>query len=248
MRFLRSWYLLAPFLPAVLTYTVENCGASRPAIDYAVTIAKSTMIRTLQDLHRGISSPHGYTAMYKSDIWLDGLHELMSNILYLTEIHVAGHEQKPTFVCVKPHMDLEFDIGIDLLDHCKETRVTSFWVQETTVIFLCPSFMDLLLQPAFSPRGPWDIYCPVVQHNVFPGVSDPLVKYQCYDLVYQLAHLYLQSAGLTNETVPKEALDWNGCVALGSGSGRNPFNLVYYAACECPLGWRGIEKICGSAG
>lgn len=229
-------YLLVLFLPIASTYTIENCGASRPAIDYAVTLAKSTMIRTLHDLQRGVSSPHGYTAMYKSDIWLDGLHHLMSNILFLSEVHVAGRDQTPTFVCVRPHMELDLDIGINPFGHCQEAKVTSFWVKDTTVIFLCERFMDMLLQPAFSPSGPWDIYCPVVQDNVFPGVSDPLVKYQCYDLVYQLAHLYLQHAGLTNETVPKEAQDWNSCVALGGGSGRNAFNLVYYTACKLAPG------------
>lgn len=246
MRFLRNWYLLAPFLPAVLSYTIQNCGASRLAIDYAVTIAKGTMISALQDLPRGVSSPHGYTAMYKSNIWLSGLHELMSNILYLNGIQVAGRDQKPNFICVNQHMESGLDNGIDALEYCKETKVTSFWVKDTTIIFLCPSFTDLPLQPAFSPHGPWDIYCPVVQHNMFPGVSDPLVKYQCYDLVYQLAHLYLESAGLTNETVPKEALDWNGCVALGSGSGRNAFNLVYYTACKLsfpPAGEGGNREV-----
>ena len=57
--------------------------------------------------------------------------------------------------------------------------------------------------------------------------------------MHQLVHLYMQNEALTSETEPKEVMDWNGCVGLGwapfegSPSVRNPFNLVYYAACKC---------------
>ena len=103
----------------------------------------------------------------------------------------------------------------------------------------------MAFQPSFAPGGPQDIYCPSVQNNVFLGQSDPLVKYQSYDLVHQLVHLYLQSDALTSETEPKEVLDWNGCVALGWASSegslsvRNAFNLVYYVACKSSFVGRG---------
>ena len=67
--------------------------------------------------------------------------------------------------------------------------------------------------------------------------------------MHQLAHLYLQDEGLTSETHPKETKDWNGCVGLGwspnegSVSIRNPFNLVYYVACELFV----LEKTRGSS-
>ena len=133
-----------------------------------------------------------------------------------------------------------YDVGFDPVERCVESGKTSFWAgKDTVIVFLCPSFATLASQPAFSPGGPKDVYCPVVRENVFLGQSDPLVRYQSYDLVHQLAHLYLQGRGLTGETVPKEVTDWNGCVALGwapyegTPSVKNPFNLVYYAACEC---------------
>lgn len=91
-----------------------------------------------------------------------------------------------------------------------------------------------------------------MRDNVFLGQSDPLVRYQNYDLVHQLAHLYLQDGGLTSQTQPKEVMDWNGCVNLGwapfegGPSARNPFNLVYYAACEwCLVHTRVHAKLIG---
>lgn len=162
----------------------------------------------------------------------------MTDILHLSETQAAGRAQEPVFVCAKPDMGQEYNIGYDPLDGCARTGVNSFWAKDTTLVFLCPSFTTLEFQPVFSPGGPRDVYCPVVQNNVFLGQSDPLVKYQSYELVHQLAHLYLQDGGLTGQTDPKEVMDWNGCVGLGwtplegGISVRNPFNLVYYAACE----------------
>ena len=171
----------------------------------------------LLDIQRSVLSIHGYTAMYKSGIFKPYLQNLMSNILHIPSTEAAGRDQTPSFVCVKPDMEqTTYDIvGLDPLGRCVETGVTSFWVKDTVIVFLCPSFLDLASQPVLTPGGPKDVYCPVVRDNVFVGQSDPLVRYQNYDLVHQLAHLYLQKGGLTGETVPKEVMDWNSCVGLG---------------------------------
>lgn len=236
MKLLLTSHLLALLLSIISAYRIENCGTSKSAIGYAITLAQKTMIRPLFDVKRGLSSPHGYTALYKTNDFTSSLRSLMTNILHLPPIQVAGRDQEPTFACATSDPEHKFNIGYDPLDRCAATAATSFWAQDTAVVFLCPTFTDLIFQPVFSPDGPHDIYCPVVHNNVFLGQSDPLVRYQSYDLVHQLAHLYLQGAGLTDRTVPKEVLDWNGCVGLrwaavgGGPSGRNPFNLVYYVA------------------
>lgn len=238
MRYLQVHSLLALFLPIAFAYKIESCGNTKPAIEYAVTLAQTAMIRPLLDVQRGILSIHGFTAMYKSNIFKPFLQVLMGNILHIPVTQVAGRDQEPTFVCAKPNMRQVYDIGYEPLERCAETGVTSFWVKDTVLVFLCPSFTMLKFQPVLTPGGPSNIYCPVVQQNVFLGQSDPLVKYQNYDLVHQLAHLYLQDASLTSETQPKEVKDWNSCVGLGwapfegGPCVRNPFNLVYYAACE----------------
>ena len=239
MKILPVYHLLLPFLPIGSTYTIENCGNSKPTIEYAITLAQTAMIRPLLDVQLGVSSPHGYTAMYKSNVFKSFLHGIMTNILHLPTTHAAGRDQAPAFVCVKPNMEEKYDIGYDPLHRCTDTGVASFWAKNTAYVFLCPSFTSLAFQPVFTPGGPQDIYCPVVQNNVFLGHSNPLIKYQSYDLVHQLVHLYMQNEALTNETEPKEVMDWNGCVGLGwapfegSPSVRNPFNLVYYVACKC---------------
>ena len=58
-------------------------------------------------------------------------------------------------------------------------------------MFLYLSFTILAFQSALSPDGLKDIYYSVVQNNVFLGQSESLIKYQSYELMYQLAHLYL---------------------------------------------------------
>lgn len=239
MKLLQVHYLLALFLPIASTYTIENCGNSEPSIEYAITLAQTSMIRPILDVSRGTSSAHGYSAMFKSNIFRAFLQHLMTNILHLPITRAAGRDQEPAFVCAKPDMEQKYNIGYDPLDRCARTGVTSFWAQDTVLVFLCPDFPTLGFQPVLTPGGPLDVYCPVVQNNVFLGQSDPLVKYQNYDLVHQLAHVYLQKEGLTGQTEPREVMDWNSCVGLGwtplegGPSVKNPFNLVYYVACEC---------------
>lgn len=215
MKFLLVHCLLALFVSITSTYTIESCEGSEPAIKFAITLAQSAMIRPLLDVQQGVSSTHGYTAMYKSNIFGSSVQKLMTNILHLPITQAAGRDQVPTFVCAKRGMQQKYDIGYDPLDRCIDTGVTSFWAKDTVIVFICPSFTNLAFQPVLTPGGPQDVYCPVVQNNVFLGQSDPLVKYQNYDLVHQLAHLYLQNQGLTSQTDPKEVIDWNGCVGLG---------------------------------
>lgn len=215
MKLLLVHCLLALSIPIASTYTIESCESDKPAIEFAITLAQTAMIRPLFDIQRGTSSIHGYTAMYKSNIFKPFLQKLMTNILHLPVTQAAGRDQVPTFVCAKPGMQQTYDIGYDPLDRCIDSRVASFWAKDTALVFICPSFTALAFQPVFNPDGPKDIYCPIVRNNAFLGQSDPLVKYQSYELVHQLAHLYLQNGGLTSETVPKEVTDWNSCVGLG---------------------------------
>ena len=238
MRLFQVQYLLALFLPVTTTYKIESCD-DPPAIEYAITLAQTAMIRPLRAIATDPSNTNGYTAMYKSTIFVPFLQNLMANILRLPVAQAAGRDQEPTFVCTKQGMSQHYDLDYDPLDRCFQTGVTSFWAKDTTLVFLCPSFAGLKAQPSFTPGGPSDIYCPLVKNNVFVGQSDPLVKYQRYDLVHQMAHLYLQNGGLTSQTIPKEVTDWNSCVGLGwmpserSPSVKNPFNLVYFVACGC---------------
>ena len=252
MKLFQVHHLLIPVLPLVFTYKIESCGSGKPAIEYAVTLAQTAMVRPLRDVQLGLSSAHGYTAMYKSNAFKDYIHSVMTQILHLSNTHVTGRSPEPTFVCVKPNMEQEYDIGYEPLHRCADTGVASFWAKDTAFVFLCPSFTALAFQPVFTPGGPRDIYCPIVRNNVFLGQSNPLVRYQNYELVHQLVHLYLQGDGLTSETEPKEVMSWNGCVGLGwapllgSPSVRNPFSLVYYVACK-RLTSGGDRRVCWCA-
>lgn len=177
--------------------------------------------------------------MFKSDNFKALIQQLMTNILHLPPTPIQGLQRDPMFICVTSEVVKIYNPGYDAWVAClRQPDTYGFYIKDTPWILLCPSFQLLRPQPVFNPGGLLDIYCPIVWNNVFVGQSSPLVRYQNYELVHQLAHFYLQATSLTKETTPKEVRDWNDCVGLGVAEGwgsqscRNPFNLVYYAASE----------------
>jgi len=170
---------------------------------------------------------------------------IMLKTLHLPAVTVSGQSLSPVFICATSNVAQLYKFDFDPWTRCQapdDSAPTSFWVENSAVIIICPRFeQQLKPQPVFSPGGPTDVYCPLVRGNMFVGKSFPLVRYQCYDLVRQIVKLYLQGIGLGPATEPREAIDWNECVALGyegqslSPSERNAMNVVYYAACESSL-------------
>ena len=78
-----------------------------------------------------------------------------------------------------------FNPGYDPWERCKsDTKSYGFYGEGTQWIFLCPSFSGLKPKPSINPKGPLDVYCPIVQGNVFVGNSGPLVGYQSYELLH----------------------------------------------------------------
>ena len=166
----------------------------------------------------------------------------MTKILHLPQVQIAGQLQDPNFTCATRDIGEKYaeHLGYDAYTRCTQgtNPPTSFHAANTAIVFICPSFSQLRPQPPFTPGAPMDVYCPIVRNNVFVGQSSPLIRYQSYDLVHQLVHLYLQDTALAADTTPPEVFDWNECVKLmavpppWSPSCRNPFNLVYYTARE----------------
>ena len=176
----------------------------------------------------------------------------MTNILEIRPVMIDGKKQTPNFVCVTRDIGEKYTplLGYDPWIRCKEDPITSFHAANTANIFMCPNFPKLKPDPPFSPGSPTSIYCPIVQKNLFVGQPNPLVQYQGYDLLHQLFHLYLQDASLTPSTSPPETQNWNACVGLpfvpllSSPSSRNPYNFIYYIACEWSLFFRRPRAFC----
>lgn len=77
-------------------------------------------------------------------------------------------------------------------------------------------------------------HCPSVKSNLFSGNPEIFYRnYQTYIALYHLIRFYLGHNALTDDTDPKEQLDWNDCVGLSSvDSVLNPTNLQIYIACK----------------
>lgn len=103
----------------------------------------------------------------------------------------------------------------------------AFYAEGTIYTFLCPAFF---VQPQVSTQN----NCPSVTHNMFWGNSGKVYRnYQTYILLYQLIRFYLGDNALTDQSDPKEQLDWNVCVDLDTlHSVLNPTNLQIYVACK----------------
>ncbi len=71
-------------------------------------------------------------------------------------------------------------------------------------------------------------------NNRFVGDVDVFYQiYQMHTLLYGLVRFYLQKNALGPRSSPKEVFDWNQYVGCGVVvRGRNPTNLVPYAACK----------------
>jgi len=83
-----------------------------------------------------------------------------------------------------------------------------------------------------------DVYCPIVLNNQIVGQSNPSIQYQNYDLMREMARVYMRGKALRPETQPKEVVIWNGYAGLPPfrSTESNVMNLVFYSGCKCYTG------------
>lgn len=185
----------------------------------------------------GIKSTHGFKAMYKTMQPILYIQSIMDNVLQAAPVTVSTQSLAPRFICASPDAGQKYMLDLDPWARCLEdspTSYSSFWVEGTAIVMVCPAFFSLRLVPPIGPGAPGDLYCPIVHNNQFIGQSDPLIRYQNYDLLREMVRMYMGGYALGPETRPKEVMDWNECVGLRPyrSCAWNVMNLVYYTACE----------------
>lgn len=230
--------LFALTLPFAIAYSIENCGPHQTDIEYAVTLAQTTMIRPLLDVATGTRSIHGFSAMFKSDNFKAFVQQLMTNILHLPPTPILAMLRDPIFVCVTNDVVRTYNPGYDPWTACQAREdVYGFYAKDTPWIFICSSFLEKLTPyPMFTPGGPLDIYCPIVQNNAFVGRPGPLVGYQNYQLVH------LVSRRCPNTLIHKGLFHWKCLVVLTSVVARAflPSRSESVRA-DCTQGGHGLE-------
>ncbi|KAF6221076.1 hypothetical protein HO133_002757 [Letharia lupina] len=219
-------------------FIVENCGDR--TFDIYETVAQTRMLAksALADARlEGTDSDFGYQAMFKEDEAQKAVVSILDHI-YNSRGKANLRPRPDTFSSPRLSCVTEdsaklygyLNLGYDPWHRClvggpRSTPIHAFYADGTIYTFLCPA---VFVQPRMSTRN----HCPSVTGNRFSGDSGIFYGiYQTYIMLYQLIRFYLGDNALTNNTDPKEQLDWNDCVHLNTlNSVLNPTNLQIYIA------------------
>ncbi len=183
----------------------------------------------------GARSHHGFKAMFKNDGSVPLVVSMLRSLAALTALPYLQPTphlfQKPRFACVNAETIHRYPfITIDLQVFCSRGPYASFYVLNTSYIFVCPIFWSLEPYPDNPPS--LSGRCPQVNQNAFityPGYE--VYHYQSYIIIHELTHFYLQHTSLTGLTIPAEQYQLNGCVALNAPASLfNPQNFQTYVA------------------
>lgn len=221
---------------------VENCGDNDQSLKDRVRESRSLVLQTLIDSVFGMSSRHGFKAMFKDGSAQPAVDAILQGIYYYrfkTNLKPEPNEPKgPRLSCISPdsaQIYQNLDLGYDPWQRCEggfpeEDAIPAFYAEGTAYIFLCPAFFALQNRNEGA-------HCPTVSYNIFRGNPNIFYRnYQIYTLIYYLIRFYLGEDALDSYSDPQELFDWNACVRLGAqeflDSVRNPTSLQLYVACR----------------
>ena len=214
---------------------IEQCGEDKRTVERARNLAKAAANVARFDSILGTRSPHGFTAMFKEDVWKNNVWLYLSSVYENNGLRGLrpdpAHATPPRLVCVQPNSATIYkslQLTYDPWERChsQQTRhpasLNAFYTFGTAYIFLCPDFLN-------QPLAPLGNHCPTVENNVFLDNAFAFYQdYQMYTLMYQLIRFYLQE-----NTLRSELFGMNNCVGMSAeSSARNPTNFVLYTACE----------------
>ena len=221
---------------------IHYCHHLTRFVQQAFDLARVAVNAARDDVDKGISSTHGFKALFKQQTSIYPLK------YYLTSIrdHTGKKNLKPDpseflspeLVCVEAVTYIYYKylkLGYDPWVRCQHPYPApqppqAFWAVGTKFIFLCPEFFVQDTMPS-SPQ------CPTVVSNMWIGDENRFYRdYQTYTLLYELIRFYFGSDALSPTSIPSEQFNWNSCALLWSGvSLRNPTNLLLYIARKCYL-------------
>ncbi|KAL2059666.1 hypothetical protein ABVK25_000959 [Lepraria finkii] len=219
---------------------IENCGEAFIDVRMRVSQARNIALRAYGDSHLGVTSAHGFRAMFKDRTAIAAVGTFLRNIYELRakgglNPH-PGTYLEPRIACATENMAARYDylhLGYDPWQRClthtpEGIFPPAFYAEGTAYIFLCPVYN---IQAPIPLRS----HCPSVveSDNVFVGNQNLFYRqYQVYTLIYYLTRFYLGDFALGANTHPREQIDWNDCVFNLNilESIRNPTNMQLYMA------------------
>jgi len=215
-------------------YRVERCGHRKAGLVSVLEALMAAIPPALEDVQRGIDSPHGFHAFFKYDGAKQYVHDILVQILTrepkLNLVPKPDTPTSPIFACAQEastryHPWLN-DLRIDPWIICRTSPQAAFILSRTSYIWICPAFFT-------NPTKPRDLSgrdCPTIENNMFV-THDRLEMYQTYIALHEMVHFYLQSHSLSGTTDPPEQYTINGCVGLRPiNSLHNPTSYQSYVA------------------
>ncbi len=224
---------------------IEHCDlpGQIESVERAFFVAQAAAVLAKYDASRGMQSPFGFKALFKSQSAIHPVTGKLDNIYQYSSMKGLRPNRKgptsPRFVCVTQdtaayYQDLH--LRFDLWQRCLRLQPgprpsQAFYADGTAYIFICPSFFDQAVMPPVS-RG--SSACPTVVDNRFVINEDANVfykDYQIYTLLYEMLRFYLGRDGLGPNSHPKEVFDWNLSIRYSTpASILNSPSILFYIA------------------
>lgn len=177
---------------------IEHCDlpGQIESVERAFFVAQAAAVLAKYDASRGMQSPFGFKALFKSQSAIHPVAGKLDKIYQYSSVKGLRPNRKgptsPRFVCVTQdtaayYQDLH--LRFDLWQRCLRLQPgprpsQAFYADGTAYIFICPSFFDQAVMPPVS-RG--SSACPTVVDNRFVINEDANVfykDYQIYTLLY----------------------------------------------------------------
>ena len=215
-------------------YTIQHCGQFTFLVQKALENLYDVLLPAISDTHYGVGSAP-YQAFFKSSYYETIVEKILEYILFGEAIRLELDKDpvRPHIVCALKSDTVTFSTAhsnIDVYQACtNDPFATVIYYPETSDIFICAKFFDLIAQPI--PQN-----CPTVNvaTNKFEGNYGAFWVSQMYFLLHELVNFYI---GRTLEdrmqAQTDEKIDWNYAISLPADNATyNALNYVLYVASE----------------
>ncbi|KAF6237495.1 hypothetical protein HO173_004385 [Letharia columbiana] len=221
-------------------YQILLCGAGQTDSKAAKLQALLPLIWqnlqvAIQDVKKGTTSQHGYTAFFKTDTNQAAVTDLFHKISAGDPVPVSADRAtrlgsptaSPTFACMEEGDAFTAHLYAECLARNTGTiSATLMTWGATEIVFICPSFWAL-------PAGLTRASCPRVVRNRASPDDEALIRSMYGSVVHMLAHVYVPESLDYGNSVVQEvdgvqaAIELNATESLVTAS-----NYAFYAAGE----------------
>ncbi|KAL9123139.1 MAG: hypothetical protein Q9187_000305 [Circinaria calcarea] len=191
-------------------YLIAYCGQETSEVNIVLTKTQTRLhqvIHTITDIHPNDMTDVYYSFFSRAD--RNVVSTMLNNIANGTYVPVKGYLRRPALRCINPA-----DTGT-AADRCKRPGTHILTTKSGRVVYLCPSFRNLQLEPAKAngAKGPGvkgDCLQTIGRGDYLP--LSKVVDHQLTVLTEALVRLYLHGAENGREVENLE-----GCLELGKG-------------------------------